>query len=179
MCHLCAVQPLSACVRVRVFHSDVMKAVKHREREVEDMSGRWWQGHHYPKQTSERGSVCERGRNSVCVYALLHASLSDENERSPLQALCASKDTIYEGTVFAQAQLWVHDYVYASVCVRERECVAFNVRNIRKTARNEVRERKAGARVGGNHLQFVSKWTPMALSQRKTDTQDCKLPTRI
>ncbi len=33
----------------------------------EDMSGRWWQGHHYPKQTSERGSVCERGRNTVCV----------------------------------------------------------------------------------------------------------------
>ncbi len=62
-------------------------------------------GHHYPKQTSERGSVCERGRNSVCVYALPHASLSDENERSPLQALCASKDTIYEGTIFAQAQL--------------------------------------------------------------------------
>lgn len=41
----------------------------------------------------------------MCVYALPHASLSDENERSPLQALCASKDTIYQGTIFAQAQL--------------------------------------------------------------------------
>ncbi len=68
MCHLRVVQPLSACVSVRVCHSDVMKAVKHREREVE--GGYVWEvvtGHHYPKQTSERGSVCERGRNSVCV----------------------------------------------------------------------------------------------------------------
>lgn len=34
MCRLRAVQPLSACVSVRVCHSDVMKAVKHRERDV-------------------------------------------------------------------------------------------------------------------------------------------------
>lgn len=49
--------------------------------------------------------VCARGGGILCVYVLPHASLSDENERSPLQALCASKDTIYEGTIFAQAQL--------------------------------------------------------------------------
>lgn len=136
----------------------------------EDMSGRWWQGHHYPKQTSERGSVCERGRNSVCVCMRVrvcspHASLSDENERSPLQALCASKDTIYEGTIFAQAQLWVRDYVYASVCVCEN--LWRLMREMQEKQQGMKRER---AHVGGNHLQSVSTRTPMALMKEDRHT---------
>lgn len=84
---------------------------------------------------------------SECVYALPHASLLDENERSPLQALYASKDTKNEGTIFAQAQLWVRDWVYATVCVCTWENVWRLMREIYEKQQGIKREREKQERV--------------------------------